>query len=100
MTAHQSEEKATLMRRFWLWRCDRCGLLTYPPERRPDDEPDIVCECWSGPRWVRYLALHPDSPDEKDARRRARAAAALSDSRKADRGTDALDLKRYEEETP
>src|SRR5690606_19110795 len=73
----EPEGKPTLMRKFWLWRCDHCGLLAYPPDGRPDDEPDIVCVCWSRPRWVRYLALHPDTPDEKDARRRARASSAL-----------------------
>lgn len=66
--------RRTLTPKFWLWRCDNCGLLAYPPEGDEAAEPQVNCPCWKGPRWVRYFAMTPSTPESRDAARRARAA--------------------------
>ena len=69
--------RRTLTPKFWLWRCDNCGLLAYPPEGDETAEPQDHCPCWKGPRWVRYFAMTPSTPESRDAARRDRAAEML-----------------------
>lgn len=55
---HMSETKA-MRKTFVVFRCDRCGALSYgspeqidgTEERRPPE--GNVCGCYMGPRWVR-----------------------------------------------